>query len=70
MIKLYLILFFMSCFLYFILFKLPQWQRIIIAILAFIATAVIFIFIVNYYGDKPTQGAQDITKEMLDKDNQ
>ena len=70
MIKLSLILLFVSCFLYLILFKLSQWQRIIIAFLAFLIPATIIFFTMSHYGDEPTPGAKDVTKEMLDKDNQ
>jgi glucan phosphoethanolaminetransferase (alkaline phosphatase superfamily) len=70
MIKLSLILLFVSFFLYFILFKLSQWQRIIIAFLAFLISAIIILCIMSHYGDKPTSGAKDVTKEMIDKDNQ
>ena len=70
MIKLSLILLFVSCFLYFILFKLSQWQRIIIAVLAFLIPAMIIFFTMSQYGDKPTPGAKDVTDEILNKDNQ
>ena len=67
MIKLYLIFLFVSGFLYFILFKLPQWKRIAVAVITFIVLISIFTFLMIKSGDKPTPQSRVITKEMINK---
>lgn len=68
MFKLYFILLIVSCFLYFIFFKLSTLQRIIIVLLSFFISATIITFLLVYFGDKPTPGAQNVTKEFLNKE--
>jgi hypothetical protein len=68
LVKLYLILLAISCFLYFIFYKFSQWQRILIVLLSFFISATIITFLLVYIGDKPTPGARDVTKEILNKE--